>query len=79
MPTGPGQRPGHLCQGVCPLEWVDDGAGEGLGTEVLAEGDPHDGQTDGNVGVALGEVVAVAGHDDAIAGWRAVTWAKVRG
>ena len=60
--AGFGQRPGHRRQRPRLPVRVGDGGGEGFGADVLAERGPQGGQTGGNVGVAVGEVVAAAGQ-----------------
>ena len=60
VPPGPGQRLGHHGQRLRLPGLIGDGAGEGFGADVLAESGPHGGQSGGDLGVAVGEVVAVA-------------------
>ena len=58
----PGQRLRHLRQGLRLLARIGDGGGQGFGADGLAQRGPHGGQSDWDIGIAVGEQVALAGQ-----------------
>ena len=61
MLASPGQFTGHQRKRLNPPTQVGNGTGNGFGTARMAERGPHGGQLDRNIGIAVDEVIAVAG------------------